>query len=81
MLEMLISVVFFLLAMTKNFQKQEKSARNRNHTVDKLCSGRIELSKKPSSMCPTSSAGLNYCGALCETDCTGPNLGMDKDNN
>ena len=52
MLEMFIFVVSYLLAMTKNFQKQEKSASNRNHTVDKLCSGLIELSKKSSSICP-----------------------------
>ena len=25
--------------------------------------------------------GLSYCGALCETDCVGPNLGRNKDNN
>ena len=27
------------------------------------------------------SIGLNYCGALCETDCVGPNLGRNKDHN
>ena len=26
-------------------------------------------------------AGLNYCGALGETDCVGLNLGRNKDNN
>ena len=26
-------------------------------------------------------AGLNYYGALCETDCAGPSLGSDKDKN
>ena len=29
----------------------------------------------------TRRAGLCYCGALCESDCVGPNLGRNKDNN
>ena len=28
-----------------------------------------------------SRAGLNYFGALCETDCVGSNMGRNKDNN
>ena len=27
------------------------------------------------------SAGLNYYGTLCETECVGHSLGMNKDNN
>ena len=81
MLEMLICVVSYLLAMTKNFQKQEKSASNRNHTFDKLCSGLIELSKNPLPYVPQSKAAFNYCGALCKTDFAEPSLGMDEDNN
>ena len=81
MLEILICVVSYLLAMTKNFQKQEKSASNRNHTVDKLfVVDLLSYQKNPPPYVPKR-AGFNYCGALCKTDCAEPSLGMDKNNN
>ena len=35
----------------------------------------------PLKMLHESRAGLNYCGALCETDCLEPSLDRNKDNN
>ena len=81
MLEMLICVVSYLLAMTKSFQKQEEIASNRNHKSINFVVDLLSYQKNPLLYVPASRAGLNYCGALCETDCAEPSLGMDKNNN